>query len=86
VDELRLWSSALDGERIAAAARGQPVDERTLLAHFPFDEAQGDEIADRIDSGYRLRLHRGTTDSWSQDDAPAARTTTTPGNPDRTLR
>lgn len=84
VDDLRLWSSALDGERIAAAARGQPVDESTLLAHFQFDEAQGDEIADRIDPGYRLRLHRGTTDSWSPEDAPAARPTSTPGNPDRT--
>lgn len=72
VDELRLWSTALDAERIAAAARGKPIDSDALLAHFRFDEGKGDLIVDSIDPQYRLRLHRGTVGSWSVDNAPAA--------------
>jgi len=72
VDDMRIWSGAMKGEQIVAAARGEPVDEATLLAHFSFDEGRGEFIGDRIDPGYRLRLHRGSRDSWAGEDAPSA--------------
>ncbi len=71
VDELRLWSRALDGAQIAAAARGEPLATDAVLAHFSFDKNSGEIITDRIDPDYRLRLHRGQARSWAREDAPA---------------
>lgn len=72
VDDLRLWTRALGADEIAAASRRRGIDDTALVAHFGFDEGAGTRIADRIDPGYVLTLHRPRADSWSTQDARPA--------------
>lgn len=75
VDDLRFWSRALDPQEIARLAGGrQPVPgEPGLSAWFPFNEGRGRSAADRLNRGYRLKLHRTTRRNWARENAPVTR-------------
>lgn len=66
VDDLALWNRALTPEELAA----RPRSDDGLVAHFGFDEGQGTRVADRLDPGYTLHIHRGTPRTWSPESAP----------------
>ena len=74
VDELKLWGRARTVEELANHWRDDtPDNARGLLAHFSFDEGQGDVTVDHIDRTYHLRLHRSGPESRSPEDAPVSR-------------
>jgi hypothetical protein len=74
VDEIRFWSRARSASELSNDWR-RSVDDRApgLVAHFAFDEGEGDIDHDQLDPRYQFRLHRRQPDSWSPDNAPLDR-------------
>lgn len=71
IDEVRLWGRAPSDDEIRGWAKGKPAGTQAqLLAHFAFSERKGAIVRDRLNPRYSWRLHRGTRQSWSPDNAP----------------
>ena len=73
VDDVRLWGRAPSPEEIGAWAEGGAAGNAAgLLAHFPMEEGRGAVLRDRLNPSSSWRLHRGSRQSWSAENAPGA--------------
>jgi hypothetical protein len=79
LDEVRVWSAALDAATVAGEANGtEPFDDGTLVAYWSFDESGGARVYDRSPSGDDAELGDGIAAREPKrvlSDAPHARLT-----------